>query len=497
MAMDRQRAANFGGGCLVLFSLPFLGMGLTFAYVSFRGMMTYDPRNTAGWVGVLFGGVFAAVGLAIMVAGFQSGRVAARQIAVEAAHPEQPWLWQADWAQGRANGGSVAASRTLWVFAIFWNAISWAIVLTVTRQNAPPKQAWAYLLLALFPAVGVGLLINAVVRTMRAVRYGRTFVQLQTLPAPLGRKLKGTIEVPLPHPLPHGINLFFRCVNRVTTGSGKNRSTYDYVKWQEQKNLASEQIAAGPTGSVVPVEFDIPRNVPPTDHSNHDNRMLWFLRAEADVPGVDFDEVYEIPVFLTHDSPTWSEWEESEAAQGRSHAPSQPARPTVVVSAAPEGGTQFYFPAGRNVGSALWLTFFTLIFGGVEYFLVTAGKAPIIFPIMFGLFTVLLLCIALKLWFGSARLVASGNGLTLHTNLLGYHGFKEWPSATIQSVYPKITMQESSGRNCNVYYSVTIRSGSGEYSVGNPLRDHNECEWICGQIGQIAHLQAQAAGAGS
>ena len=120
--------------------------------------------------------------------------------------------------------------------------------------SATPARAgqWVYLLLALFPLIGLGLLSWAILQTLRRMRFGKTSLQLQTLPAPLGRSLKGTIEVKLPYPLPHGINLALTCINRVTTGSGKNQSTFDHIRWQEKKTLGSEQIMAGPAGSTIP-----------------------------------------------------------------------------------------------------------------------------------------------------------------------------------------------------------------------------------------------------
>jgi hypothetical protein len=43
---------------------------------------------------------------------------------------------------------------------------------------------------------------------------------------------------------------------------------------------------------------------------------------------------------------------------------------------------------------------------------------------------------------------------------------------------------------------VTIKDAQNhEYSLGNELRDHNESEWICEQIRQLAGVKSRAASA--
>lgn len=481
-------SAKPASGCLILFAIPFLFGGLFFAIVSYRSLQ--DPNFRNPWVGVVVGCVLALVGSLIMAAGFAVLRGAKRVNAVQAAYPGQPWMWRQDWAQGRALGQTGNAATMTWIFTLFWNGIAWASVFAARSQ--PPQKRVVYLFLAIFPLIGIGLFVWAVMLSLRLMRFGKTVLQLQTVPASLGRTLKGTIEARLPYPLPHGIHLVITCVNRLSSGGGNSRSTWEHILWQESKNLAPEQIMAGPSGSTIPVEFEIPRNMPVSDNSNASSQILWLVRAEADVPGADFNETYEVPVFETRESPSREEWESKVEGEQRSHPPTLPIRPTVRVSPASEGGTQFYFPAGRNVSSAVGVTLFALFFGGAgagAYYL----HAPLIFPLFVGFFVLLMVIIALNLWFGTARIIANGSGVSLYTNTLGLRGSKHWNAAQIQSIHPKITMQ-SGGAQGIVYYTATITDSAGRnYSLGNAIRDHNEAEWICAQIRQIVNIKAKVA----
>ena len=60
-----------------------------------------------------------------------------------------------------------ATPRFLWVFAFFWNSMSWPIAILVVKDIANTGE-WAGLLVLIFPLVGLGLLWAAVATTWRA-----------------------------------------------------------------------------------------------------------------------------------------------------------------------------------------------------------------------------------------------------------------------------------------------------------------------------------------
>jgi hypothetical protein len=484
-----QTSSRIAGGCLVLFSLPFTAMGTFFAVLSYRSL--HNPAFKNPQIGIIFGSGFALIGLFLMFSGFAATRKLNALRAIEQSYPDQPWMWRPDWAQGRADGLGGRSASGAWLFAVIWNGVSWGGAYALSQNPDPRRPIWAGLAVGLFCAIGVGALLIALVQTIRFARFGNPSLALQTIPAPLGRKLKGTIDARLPNPLPHGINLCLTCVNRVTSGTGNSRSTTDHICWQEKKTLGPEQIMAGPSGSTIPVEFDVPRDMQPTDHQHYDNQLLWLLRAEADIPGVNFDEKYEVPVFETRESPRLEDWRQHQESEERSHPATAPTRPTVQVSSALEGGTQFYFPAGRNVSVALWLTVFTGIFGSASYALFHL-HAPVFFAVIFSFFSALLLLITLNLWFGTGKIIVNSNGVKFSTNLLGFGGSKQWTPQQIQRIYPKITMQSGDV----AYYTVTLADSNGRNAqLGNALRDHNEAEWVCEQIRNLVGLNAKSTAA--
>ena len=71
-----------------------------------------------------------------------------------------------------AAAGNKAAPRFLWVFAFFWNAMSWPIAF-LAIPDIVENGEWAGLLVLLFPLVGLGLLWAAVAATWSAYRERR------------------------------------------------------------------------------------------------------------------------------------------------------------------------------------------------------------------------------------------------------------------------------------------------------------------------------------
>jgi hypothetical protein len=257
--------------------------------------------------------------------------------------------------------------------------------------------------LCLFPVI---LLVGALRATIRRERYGKTYLEFNSLPFSPGKRVSGQIQLRLPNSTPHGVDLQLSCVRRIITGSGKQQTTNEIVLWQGEKNVPQAALASGPLGTAIPVDFGIPQDAYETDHEQPRDQLLWLLTAKADVPGVDYSDKFEVPVFRTAGgaaSPSPDTFASgfastfgSAAAAGTAPAfesdsseVSAPLHPKVVVSTTNDGSTEFFFPAFRNRGQTLGLLLFTLVWTGIVYFL-AHSKAPFFFAPVFGFFDFIL-----------------------------------------------------------------------------------------------------------
>jgi hypothetical protein len=248
-------------------------------------------------------------------------------------------------------------------------------------------------------------------------------------------------------------------------------------------------------GTAIPVDFRIPRDVQATDNSNLSNQIIWRLEGMADVPGLDYHDVFEVPVFRT----AASSGEDEPVASGPGEfadVTTQARRPdqlTVVVRQTNEG-TEFYFPPARNRRLAVWTTVLALIVCGVAYSLAHAG-APLIFPIVFGLFALVLVCLAAQYWMAATRLVI-GAKLRLQPGLLGWKT-REIALTDVDGFDEKIQSLTLSG-TVIPYYDIVLRLRDGQsLTVGKMLSSKRETEWLVSEMRRLTVKVARTVSTGA
>jgi hypothetical protein len=488
--MDRN--GKIGVIVLCLFATPFALFGLFALEQAWRTAMG-APGNVPFWYPLIFGLVFSVIGFGLMFVALTGGKRYARQQRMQLERPAEPWLWRADWAQGRVNSNTRGNMISSWVFAILWNLVSapvaWLVVPAAARQRGP-----VVFLALVFPALGLFLLIRAIRQTLASFEFGKTYFEMASVPGVIGRELKGTIQARFPHSPDHGVHLRISSAHRVTTSSGNSQTTTESILWRDEADLASEQLCAGPMGTTIPVSFRIPCDAHPTEEINPRDEYVWLLEALADVPGVNYHDIFEVPVFRTAATPT-----ETEATADRAGffgtaapAPHRPEHLTVEVRESTEG-TEFYFPAARNKCFAASTTFFAVIFSGVTFFLIHF-RTPFIFPLSFGFFSLLIDYIAATLWLGTTRVVI-GNSLKLRAGMLGGGRVKEMAFSDIASIYDKITAQQGGGTG-TPYYDIEMKLRNGRsVTLGSTLSSKREAEWLVSEMNRLAGLQTRALGA--
>ena len=254
-----------------------------------------------------------------------------------------------------------------WIFGLFWNVISVPLTLQIAPE-ALERGNDAALFALIFPVVGVALLAWAILETRRYRRYGLSVFRMARVPAPVGRLLKGVIVTHAYIRPVEGIQLALSCVNRITRRSGKETSTSERVLWQEERKV-SDFPTVGRRATAIPVTFAIPSDAVESSAEVSNDQILWRLEARADVPGVDYLASFEVPVFRTPESDEPMTREEQEAAGiADEEEYRQPPESRIYVT---EGlsRTEIHYSAARNLGVAVGLTIFFLIWTGSTFML--------------------------------------------------------------------------------------------------------------------------------
>lgn len=480
----------------IVFGLIFMAFGVAFA----SGFLFGAPSHIQGnrWVGVLISAIFALIGGGIIYAGIYGNRILKEQAAVEESNPQSPWLWRKDWAASRAESRNRNSAIGLWVAAIFVNAIVFTLAVSLLPQLWRTSDPKAFFVLA-FCAAGVILAGAAVRASIRRKRYGQTYFELASLPFSPGGTLKGSIHLRFNTEARHGIDLRLSCARQVVTGSGKNRSTQESVLWEADTNVPQASLFPSPTGdAVIPVEFSIPSDAYESNHDDRNDQVLWLLHAKADVPGVNYSDDFEVPVFrLAASSASAAEPASIFAsdAQGATGAPAfqsdasdvaAPQNPKVAVRTGVDGSTEFYFRAFRNPSQIPLLILFTSLWTTVVYFL-AHSKAPLLFTVVFGLAEILLiygLIQATLLTFS----IQTGNGrIVCRRALLGIGVSREFRFSDIAQILP-VTKAQQSGTQAS--YSLLLQMKNGERStLADMIDSRQEARWVAAQLEKLAGLK--------
>jgi hypothetical protein len=470
-----------------LFLLPFAAVGTAIAGAgAWRSAQGHWREGLPLLlVGVVFAG-FAAVGLAVMVVGRRKIQELEQ---IQAMHPDRPWLWRRDWALGRIKDSSRAMVGMSWVFAVFWNLVSVPIGFVAARTAVREANPKLYLAL-LFPLVGCGLLVWAVRLTLRNLKYGTSSLELSTNPGSIGRGLSGSIRIPSAVRPEGGFDVTLTCVRRITT-RGKNSSTSERILWQEESRVRGEPTrdAAG-SGVRVPVSFRIPSDAMASDSSNSRDQIVWRLTLSANVPGVDYHSSFEVPVFRTGE--VFAEADVLDQPPPRAADYRQPPGSRITVTRT-QRGTEIFFGPARNPGVAVGWTIFTILWAALLPLLIS-WDAPLLFHLVFGAFTVLLVIGLLQQWLGVSRVHADSVGVTVASGYIAPGRERTVETPHIADISTKIGMQAGT----TPYYDVVIvRKGGKRIVVGRSVRDKREAEWLVQTLKAVVGLTEPGATASS
>lgn len=420
--LGRASRPNGRGGTwlLPLFSLPFCAVGVFMAGWAITGLGRGEPLGEEMALRWVFAVTFGGAGFGLLFTSRGAAARASRQGALRERYPDEPWRWRPEWASGRvpAQDGAVAAVAGL--FAVAWNAISLPLLWQVPRelQKGHATAAWGLL----FPLVGAGLLVWAVRATLRRRRFGRCVLELGTLPGVVGGPFRGTLHVPTEVRPPEGFRVTLSCVHRVTSGHGRNRSTFESVRWQEEATVPPTRVMAVAMGSAFPVEFTVPGDVPGSSAESSDDEHVWRLAAHADLPGIDFLSTFEVPVFRTEESRDDLRTTAAPAADATSLSatPAPIAPGSRITAAATPDGVELVLPPARNPRAATVLTLMALFWNGLVGFMAVQVPAPVLlFLALFLLVGLLIAWAALAAWLGSVRIRARPGELSVTSRTLG------------------------------------------------------------------------------
>jgi hypothetical protein len=448
---------------MILFAVPFVVIG-TGALVAFGRALARGGEIPAvlGIVGM----IFTASGCAL-IAGTVIGRKGVMRVEeLRARYPEQPWMWNEEWASRRVGDSNRTHTTMLWLFALLWNAVSWPVILVLPKELKHGN--YTVLVAAIFPVAGVILIGGAIRATMRSRRFRRSALVLDDVPVPLRGTLRGRVEVPY-EPLAEASSIAVRLTALTWVRSGK--STYPSVVCKEEVQIPRGMVSRMRDGVAIPIAVDVPSDGQET-HSEGNSQLQWRLTVDAELPGVDYNASFDVPVFRTGST--------GPIGPAKVRLPPEPREPADFVSTQTGAGRELYFGRFRVRGLAMWTLFIALGLTVVLSVLIAVGTPSFVLMI-FALIDVLMIWSTLDLLLGTSTIVLGRDEVTVRRSLVGTTR-KVLRRDEIVSAAAKISAQSG----MRPYYEVEIRTAAGKkVSAARYIRSKREAEWVAAQISPL------------
>jgi hypothetical protein len=423
---------------------------------------------------------FGGIGFWLMIGSVYAYRKLQREAQLAEIHVDQPWLCNEDWNDGiikSENKGSMIGSV---FFAVIWNAISCPVLFVIPKEME--KENVVVLIALIFPLVGLCLAVWAIKNIWRWFKYRESYFQMNKIPGVIGGAVDGQVLTRKNLIPEDGFHLELASIHKYSTGSGDNRSTRNDVLWQTSHIVEKELLESDMTRSVIPIHFTVPFDCRPTQEVSSDNEYLWKLTVKAAVPGLDYSADFQIPVFKTDES---QENIENIAAEDqhkrlKREEPIQNvlSQQRIHMQDLPSGGVQLHFPFARPLGVCIGISIFFFIWTAVIAFMIHA-KAPVLFPIVFGLFDLLIVFFVLDIWLYASRVIVNNRRLTLTAGFLGIGRPGMLEANEIERIYKKRGMQSGN----TIFYQIVLKTKDGkDITLGKRVKNAQTADAIVDAI---------------
>ena len=494
------KPSKLGPVFLSVFGLPFLGMGLFAAYTFLNAPNQPLPARIGG---AIFASVFAMIGGGLIFGSLYGYSLQKEQARRESANPASPWLWRQDWAASRVESKNKSSAIGWWVAAVLVNMLLLPVSLGSISKGLSTQDP-TYIIPAALGLMGLLVLFGAIRATIRFKRFGKTYFEMASLPFSPGSRLAGAIHIHLDTDVRHGVDLKLWCTRTVVTGSGKERSTHKMPLWEESKNIPPTSLVHGPLDTIIPVEFTIPSDALQTDHDNPNDQIQWSLKVNADVPGVNYSDEFELPVFRKAQSPEApapapagqanSSFEMPSGSQNATPSETsaevpEPERHRVAVTDSPQG-LEFYFRAGRNLFRAVLFVALAAGCGALLYAMLHMPQRPPIFALVIvGLLTFVLTLASIHTALTSTRIVVGNGVISWRHSVLGIGRTRQMQIADVASILAVTSIQQASSSGSTLY-SLRLQTNTGKnHTLVDEIQSRQEARWIVSEIEKRAGLR--------
>ncbi|MCF6225109.1 MAG: DUF3592 domain-containing protein [Xanthomonadales bacterium] len=383
-------------------------------------------------------------------------------------YPEAPWKWRPQWQQNQLQSQSGAIRWFATIFAVFWNLISSPIWFIIPQELASGNTI--VLVAVLFPLVGIGMAVWATQLWRQHYRFGNSVLILKRVPIDLGGQLRANLQLPADVPVGSELNIRLDCIRKTTTRSGNKTSTHESILWQTDQRIV---VTDAGTYRLVPIRFQLPSDQPETNDPTGKNSVFWRMDISSDIPGIDYQASFELPVFDTGYVAELNSADESVASlKAETGAAGDPTRSGAIIN-----GGVYHFPAARHKSLIFGLFIVGLVFGGIGTAIIISGRTW-----FGGMFTL----VGVLIFWGMLSLLLKRSEIRLENGSIiassGWFRLKErlrLPSFKVKKIWVKSNMSSGNTK----YYDLYLDDQNGKrHSLASKLTGRRDTEALIAQL---------------
>ena len=473
-----------------------IGNNLSRAHAGGESILVYvDPNDPSqaiidrgvrwGMVGFksIFLFVFGGVGLGLLIFMWRAPK---EKDKTDPRYADSPWLLDDDWQTATIRSSSKASMYGVWAFAALWNLIS-APLPFVMYDEVVNKGNYLALVALLFTAVGIGLLVWAIRRTLEWRRFGASPVTLDPFPGSIGGHVGGTINLAIPYDPANEYQLSLTNIKSYISGSGKNRSRNEKAEWQDMIVAHSESTGSG---TRLTFRFDVPEGLDESDAERDDTYYIWRLNLSADMEGTDLDRSFDIPVYATATQSRSLSKLAVERSTEKQTAMADKAVLEIIKLVHDAGGRSMKYPAGRNLLASLPGFIVGSVFAAIGWFV--AADAGVFFASVFGGIGALVAIGTLYSMLNSLEVSRDANGIRTVRRILGIPVKRSSMGSHEFVMFRKNSRFQTQGGGKHVmHYSIqAIDRNGNKVVVGEGFKGDSQAEAAIRLIGDVLRLRS-------
>jgi len=285
----RGQAAS-GGGCLMVFSLPFLAVGPGIAW-----LVTTSPEGANVPLPVVYGfaSLFSLAGLLVFIGGVRASIRRYRNNQQRRAHPEQPWradyTWNERGDRDRPFAKAVSGLVGMALFALFLAPFNWFL-----WMERHPILIIVVGIFDLCLIAGVGFWLYDIGRSLK---YGAGWIQYERFPFFLGERLDVRLGCRGRLDRFEKVIVTVRFVRErqqsSRSGNSSHTTTLCRQHWAERLEFDPRVLRGA---SDLPVSIELPTGDYATRLSDTPARY-WEVEMQGVAPGIDFESRFLVPVY--------------------------------------------------------------------------------------------------------------------------------------------------------------------------------------------------------